>query len=221
VQLEPAWGPPVDTATGVRATALVALARIEGTGCLTLLVDALTDPEKEVRAAAAVALGAVGSDGAGLVLRLKVRLGDADPDVLSECLGGLLAVDPAGNLDFVSSFLTPVESPMGEAAALALGRSRLIEALEPLRNAFDRSISVAMRARLLLSIAILRRPAACEYLLTLLRDADESTAIDALTALKVYAADSRVREQVEAIVQTRKGPRLRASFERDFGRADS
>ena len=55
----------------------------------------MADPARDVRIASAVALGAVGGEAAGLVLRLKVRLGDEDPDVVSECLGGLLAVDAA------------------------------------------------------------------------------------------------------------------------------
>ena len=77
-----------------RAASLVAMARIEGRGALPMLVDAMTDPAKDVRIASAVALGAVGTEAAGLLLRLKIRLGDRDPEVLSECLSGLLAVDP-------------------------------------------------------------------------------------------------------------------------------
>src|SRR4051812_37216665 len=85
VQLEPVWGGAEDSAPPLRAAAVVALARTEGTRSLPPLVDALTDPAKDVRAAAAVALGAVGTEAAGLILRLKVRLGDGDPDVFSEC----------------------------------------------------------------------------------------------------------------------------------------
>jgi hypothetical protein len=83
VQFEPVWGGTEDTAPPLRAAAVVALARVEGSGSLPLLVDALADPAKDVRVAAATALGAVGTEGAGLVLRLKVRVGDSDPDVLS------------------------------------------------------------------------------------------------------------------------------------------
>ena len=64
-----------------------------------------------------VALGAVGSEAAGLVLRLKVRLGDKDPDVFSECLGGLLAVDATANLSIVTEFLDPTDPASCEAAA--------------------------------------------------------------------------------------------------------
>src|SRR5947209_6726852 len=76
VQPEPVWGGQEDSAPPLRAAALVALARVEGSRSLPLLVDAMVDPAKDVRIAAAVALGAVGSEGAGLILRLKVRVGD-------------------------------------------------------------------------------------------------------------------------------------------------
>ena len=134
VQFEPVWGGSEDSAPPLRAAALVALARAEGTFSLPVLVDAMADPAKDVRIASAVALGAVGSEAAGLVLRLKVRLGDKDPDVFSECLGGLLAVDATANLPIVAEFLDPADPPACEAAAMALGRSRLAEALEPLKE---------------------------------------------------------------------------------------
>src|SRR3954463_6573230 len=98
VQFEPVWGGTEDSAPPLRAAAVVALARAEGSSSLPLLVDALADPAKDVRVAAALALGAVGTESAGLVLRLKVRVGDKDPDVLSECLGALLTVNPGENL---------------------------------------------------------------------------------------------------------------------------
>ncbi len=79
VQLEPVWGGPEDTAPPLRAAAIVALARVEGPRSLPVLVDAMADPAKDVRIAAAVALGAVGTEGAGLVLRLKAASGTATP----------------------------------------------------------------------------------------------------------------------------------------------
>src|SRR4051794_33447484 len=71
VQFEPVWGGSEDSAPPLRAAALVALTRAEGAGALPVMVDALADPAKEVRSTAASALGAVGTEAAGLVLRLK------------------------------------------------------------------------------------------------------------------------------------------------------
>ena len=145
IQPEPVWGGTEDSAPPLRAAALVALARAEGTSCLPVLVDAMADPAKDVRIASAVALGAVGGEAVGLVLRLKVRLGDRDPDVVSECLGGLLAVDAAANLPIVVALLDPSDPPGCEAAAMALGRSRLAEALAPLKQCLERCSSSELR----------------------------------------------------------------------------
>ncbi len=112
IQFEPSFGPPVDTAAPLRSAALFALARIGGSDYHCLLVDALTDTEKDVRIAAAQAPAYVGTEAAALVLRLKARLGDDEADVLSECLSGLMTIAPEANLDFVSEFLNPL-APTG------------------------------------------------------------------------------------------------------------
>ena len=72
-------------------------------------------------------------ESAALILRLKGRLGDREPEVLSESLCGLLAGAPKENLPLVSGYLDVDDIPVREAAILALGRSRLPEAFEVLR----------------------------------------------------------------------------------------
>jgi hypothetical protein len=216
VQPEPVWGGVEDSAPPLRAAAVVALARAEGSRALSMLADALADPAKDVRIAAASALGAIGTEGAGLLLRLKVRIGDRDPDVLSECLGGLLAADPGGNLALVTDLLDPSDPDSCEAAAVALGRSRLPEALDLLRKCFEQCCSPELRQQTLLAIAILRRPAATDYLIGLVASEEEPTAIAALTALRIFESDLRLRERVAALVRDRGSPNLRECFERDF-----
>jgi HEAT repeat protein len=216
VQLEPVWGGTEDSAPPLRAAAVVALARAAGSSSLPLLVDALADPAKDVRIAAALALGAVGTEAAGLVLRLKVRVGDDDPDVLSECLGGLLAVDPKENLAIVIEFLEPSNAPTCEAAALALGKSRLPESLGPLTACWQRSHSPVLRQQLLLAIAILRRPAAIDYLMELAASEEEPTAIAALSALKIYMGDPRLCDRIAKLVHERESPTLQAWFVRHY-----
>lgn len=216
VQHEPVWGGTEDSAAPLRAAALVALARAEGTSALPVLVDAMADPEKDVRIASAVALGAVGSEAAGLVLRLKVRIGDDDPDVFSECLSGLLAVDPGDNLAIVSAYLEPRNESACEAAAMALGRSRLVDALDPLKRCLERCINEELRQHILLAIAILRRPSAIDYLIELVTTETEPMAISALSALRIHKDDPQFRERVAKVVQDRKSPKLRAAFDRDY-----
>lgn len=200
VQMEPAWGREEDTAPPLRAAGLAGLTRVNPPGLSTILVDALTDPEREVRIAAALALGAVGSEGAALVLRLKCRLGDNEPEVLSECLHGLLIASSKEHMRFVVGFLDP-DSPTGcEAAVLALGKSRLPEALEPLRQCWDRARLASLRETILLAVAMLRASAAIDFLLDLVAEGPEPSARMALSALKIHRHDPKLVERAERAV---------------------
>jgi HEAT repeat protein len=216
VQLEPVWGGSEDTAAPLRAAAIIALARIEGSSSLPLLVDAMVDPAKDVRIAAAMAMGALGTEAAGLLLRLKARHGDRDPEVLSECLSGLLAVNPRENLPIVTEFLEPSNAARCESAALALGKSRLPEAVDPLKACWQRSFSSEVRQQVLLALAMLRLPVAMDYLIDLVASDSEKDAIAALSALKIHNYDPRLRERLAPVVQKTGSPVLQARFDRDF-----
>ena len=216
VQMEPVWGGSEDTAAPLRAAAILALARIDGEGLLPLLVDSLIDPQKDVRIAAAQALGYNGSETAALLLRLKVRLGDREPDVLSECFTGLLACAPKEYLPLVTVYLDRDDVPSCEAAILALGRSRLLEAFEALRACWNRQPPVVLRETLLLAMVMLRLPAATDFLLDLVAAGPEASALAALSALKIHAHDPRLRQRISDAVVQRNLPTLGARFERDF-----
>jgi HEAT repeat protein len=219
-QLEPVWGGSEDTAVPLRAAAIIAMARIEVAGSLSRLVDAMIDPAKDVRIAAAQALGYVGNEAAGLLLRLKCRIGDRDPDVLSECLSGLLTVDPGENLAWVSAFLDPMDAARCEAPALALGKSRLPEALAPLEACWPRCLSAGLRERILLAIAMLRLPAAIDHLIEIVASDSEKDALAAMSALKIHNYDPRLRERLEEAVRWTNSRVLRSVFDRDFRSAE-
>jgi HEAT repeat protein len=216
VQLEPVFGGSEDTAAPMRSAALFALARIGGSDYHTLLVDSLTDPVKEVRAASAQALAYVGSEAAGLILRLKARIGDQEPEVLSECLSGLLTMQPGENLAFVCEFLDPKNVPQCEAVALALGKSRLSGALDALKNCWKRSYLPDLREQVLLAIAMMRLPAAMDFLMELVASDSESDALAALSALKIHSYDLKLRERLAAAVKNTGNRSLQSRFDRDF-----
>jgi hypothetical protein len=229
VQLEPVWGGDEDAAVPLRALALFALVRLDVPGLLTLLVDALNDPldrvskedqERQVRLAAAQALGLEGSEAAALVLRLKARVGDRDPDVISECLHALLTISTRDHLKFVASFLDPRNEARCEAAALALGRSRSPEALAPLEACWRRATPPALQETILLAVAMLRTPEAVNCLIEIVGDEAERHALMALSALKVHRHDARLAERIEHVVVARGSATLRDRFDRDF-RADA
>jgi len=218
-QFEPVWGGEEDSAGPLRAAAIIALARLEGSGVVILLIDALVDPQKDVRIAAAQALGYVGTGPAGLLLRLKARIGDGEPEVLSECFSGLLTIDPKENLPFVSQFLESGGLARGEAAAIALGNSRLPEAFDALKSCWQRSSSSELREQVLLAIAMLRLPVAIDYLLELVASDSENDALGALSVLKIHKYDPNLRARVAKLVEKKDSRAVQAQFDRDF-RAD-
>ena len=219
VQLEPVWGGSEDTAAPLRAAAILALARLDYHGLLPLLVDALTDSQKEVRTAAAQALGHHGSETASLLLRLKARIGDKEPDVISECLSGLLTCSPKENLPFVSEFLDAGDTSIREAAILALGRSRLPEAFELLKTSMEQR-PIGLNEEFFLAMAMLRLPVATEFLLEVVATESEASATGALSALMIYRYDSALRDRIADAVRKNGSRALMAKFERASGTDD-
>ena len=177
-----------------------------------MLVDCLTDSQKEVRIAAVQALGHHGSEPANLLLRLKARLGDKEPDVLSECLSALLTCAPKDNLPFVSQFLDSADPAICEAAILALGKSRLPDAFDLLKNAL-RQHPIGLNEEIFLAMAMLRHPAATDFLLETVANEAERSASQALSALMIYRYDPNLRDRIADAVRQKGSPHLQAIFE--------
>jgi HEAT repeat protein len=213
VQFEPVWGGQEDAAAPLRAAGILALARIDVHRLLPLLVDALVDPQKEVRIAAAQALGYHGTEPAQLLLRLKSRVGDNEPEVISECLFGLLSCSPRESLAFVAEFLDVADTALCEAAILALGRSRYAEAFELLKAQQQRH-PLGSTDAIFLAMAMLRLPAATEYLLETIAAELEKVASAALSALLIHRYDPGLRERIAAAVRKNGSGALRERFER-------
>ena len=215
-QMEPVYGGRVDTAIDLRAACGLGLARMNHPEVLVELADLLADPESRVRAVAAQAVAYHGGDQGVPLLRLKVLSGDDDATVISECLAALLRLAPASSLPFAARLLDAPEAAISEAAALALGGSRLPEAFDVLRQWWERIGDVALRRTALLAIAMLRRDRALDFLMTLIKDANGPTAREAIAALAVYRHDDAVRQRVEACVTQRKDVDLGKAFAEAF-----
>lgn len=221
-QPEPAYGGPVDTAAELRGICAHGLAGSGHPDAVLELVNLLVDPEWQVRAEAPRALGSSGRFVAEPLLRLKALSGDKEPDVVAECLGGLLAIDSERSLDFVAGFLDSREPGLAQAAALALGESRQEEAVAVLKEACGRCSDPELRRTLLLSIAMTRRPPAFDFLIVLVAEARPGRAAEALAALAIHRHDDRIRERVETVLADRgpaeRGPEAEVHrvFEREF-----
>jgi len=201
-QLEPTWGGSVDTAAEVRALGAMGLAQTDYPEALEEILPLLLDSERDARIGAVRALAAAGLSGGPLLLRLKALSGD-EPEVLGECFAALLRAAPAQSLEFVAKFLDHRDEAIAEAAALALGDSRLESAFAVLREAFERSHGRPVRRTLLLAIALLRRENAIDYLLDLVQNGEAQASADAVAALAMYKDDPNLQARLDRALRAR------------------
>jgi hypothetical protein len=216
-QLEAAWGPPVDTAAALRGHAALGLANGAHPDAAAVIAELLADPEWVTRAGAARAAAALDPDVAVPLLVLKASAGDPQPEVLGDCLRGLLAAAGARALPWVVARLDADEA-VAEQAALALGESRLEPAFAPLRELAEHASGDRRRVALL-ALALLRQDAALAYLLGLVREAARATAAAALEALAIHKHDDRVADAARAAARAHGDPALVAQAEAAFGPA--
>lgn len=209
-QPEPVWGGREDTAAELRGVCAMAYAHGYRPDVLDVLADLLADPERGARAAAATALGDAGHPDAAALLRYKVRIGDPEPEVLSACLGSLLALAPEGALPLVAEQLEQGDD-RAAAAALALGEARRPGAAALLIGWCDRT-TAAMRARVgYPALAMLRDAAATDHLLAQVATAGKTDALAAVAALAPYATDPRLAERLRAQCAASAEPAVRAA----------
>ena len=120
VQPEPVWGGEEDTAATLRGTCALALpscADLARGEVLRVLVDALADRALPVRSDAARAVAQMEGDEAILLLRLKARLGDPEPEVVGQVFDYLFQLEREAALPFVAE----IRSPSGSRRAMASG----------------------------------------------------------------------------------------------------
>jgi hypothetical protein len=219
VQMEPVLGGRVDTAAELRGTCAIGLARTSRVDVLIELAELLADAEPSARASAARAIGNHGRAAGIPLLRHKVRAGDEEPRVTTECLLALLHLDPPASLAFVAGLLERASAPgrfpggLSECAATALGESRLEEAFAVLRDWLPNASARGLGRTALRALAALRRDEAFDYLLYLVRDAEPPLARDAVTALAGHR-DERLRARVQEAASRR--PAIAEAVERAF-----
>jgi hypothetical protein len=215
VQMEPVYGGRVDTAVDLRGASALALAETALVDVLVDLASLLADPEPPVRISAARAISAHGRAAGTPLLHLKALAGDHEPRVVSECLLALLRLDAREELPFVASFLRKGDEA-AEAAAIALGESRLEEALPVLVGWLDPAQRRGLGRTALFAIAALRRDEAVDVLLSLARDEPGPLAREALSALASVGGGDALYERAGVVVEGR--PELKDALARAFGR---
>ena len=166
-QFEPEAGRSVDRAAPLRARAAAGLVRLRHPSRLKIITDMLWDNYQDARLGAVRAAAYDGSDSAELLLRAKALAGDKGEDfpsgpgdggavVLGEVFAALLSLGGAGNIDIVASFLEDADSPepLRQQAALALGESRLPEALPALECVWKAFVDWEIRQGIIFGVAL-------------------------------------------------------------------
>ena len=199
-QMEPSFGPPVDTAGALRGTCTHALVDCPG-----------IDIDKTVRMEAARAIGQVGGVSATLILRLRAMLdpgeaGQEEPEVLGEVYRSLLSLEGAQAIPVVASRLEAGDDLAAEAA-FALADLRTPEALEPLLARLRAGADTWFAGVLLSAIALTRLPEAMDFLVSLIeRDGREAAA--AIEAIGRIAPNAEIRARIQQAVELAGSPRL-------------
>lgn len=218
VQMEGAFGPPVDVAVELRANSAIGLSACGDSDVVVELVPLLVDKADLVRQAAARAIGASGRLAAEAVLKLKVLSGDEEPEVTVECLGALLKLAPERSLALAEPFLRSPDAGLRQATMLALGESRLDAAVELLIAHWPRELDREARRVLLLALATSRQEAAFAFLVELVAEGDLGTAVPAIDALALSLSDPKIEARLrDAIARSEHRPDLERHMEKLLG----
>jgi HEAT repeat protein len=215
-QLEPAWGGPTDTAGGLRARGALGLARQGHVDFMPLMADLLADPEAPVREAAAMAVAHHGDPAGAGLLQLKMRVGDPEPPVILACLSGLISLVPGWGVTKAAAHLHGQDEGLHEVAALALGESRLEDALDQLLSALSSELLPRRRPVLLRALGLHRSDRAVEALLQVVATGNEGDAKAAVGALSVRSGEPGLAERIRVAAARNGGVDLTATIRGAF-----
>ena len=218
-----------DTAAALRGACGVALCQQDHPDALLHAADLLADPEPAARTAGARAVAALGRPAGLPLLRLRASLGDPEPSVVEECFNALLALDPDEQIAFVACFLgAPTTATTGplptvrfgesieEAAALALGSSRLDAALPHLAAWADRLSGSDRRPFAWSALAMLRHEAAWTHLLGRIETGSTRSALEVVQALGPFRSDERLTARIREAAGRRDDREVAMEVERRF-----
>jgi HEAT repeat protein len=214
VQMEPVWGGQEDSATTLRGICLLGLVTcpdVRRETVFRVLVDAMADPSRDVRAEAARAVAEMGGDEAPLLLRLKARMGDKELPVLGQVFDSLLQLEGVGAIGFLAELLDRASEDVRTEAALALGSSRLPEAVEALEQAWETARDPDLRYAVARAIGASRLERGLVFLLAVVKRGRAAEARMALEALSLHRESPEIWRRVEETV-AEAGTAVQAEF---------
>ena len=198
-----------DTAVGLRATAALALAKIDPDSLYELsllLFDKKPDvPTSEpayakssVRSAAARAIGFLRDTGGMPLLAVKLKFPDDEvPDVLAECLESLIFMRPPYLMEIVKPYLEGDDDYLSAIAALSLAENLGSEVLDLLLETFAH-VSKEAKEAIVVAISATRCDKARQLLLDFLDHPDSFVRRGAVKGIKAYM-DDEIKMKLQAI----------------------
>ena len=210
-QLEKSWGPPVDTAGGVRARAVLTMVDRREHEAPMYLGLLLADEIVSCRRAGYEGLAAWGDEVlGGALIRMRIELGEDEPDALGAAFDALLELSSTLHGPYVVGCLKR-KAVVAECAALSLGAARL-DVLGDLVGFYRRAVEDQTAATALVAIGLLRTEASIEALLEVVDDGTVQEAEAALDGLAVHLGDVEVVARVQDVLEERGTPELIASW---------
>jgi len=205
---------PEDVAIGLRATAAVALAKLDPS-CLyelSLLLfdekpDAPTSPinrifvKAPVRKAAAQAIGILGEPGGAVLLATKLKFSrDEVAEVLAECLESLIFMRPPYFMEVVKPYLTCDDEYLVAITALSLAENLGTETLDLLLETLE-NIDDNAKEAVVVAISVIRGSGIRQILFDFLEHPNRFVRRGAVKGIKSYL-DDEVLEKLQQIHNT-------------------
>jgi hypothetical protein len=220
-QPEPTFGPQIDTAAPLRVSCAAALLETRHPYALLEVGPLLADPEPNARSGVASVLGTVGGEACEALLRLKLRAGDPEPQVVGACLQGLLSASFERGFPVVLDSMNGANGEVVRLALLAAGEARDDRALPALCEFVENAVDKETRTAALLALAISRLDGANAYLLGMIEQAPDARALEAISALESLHVDPALAERMRAAAAARGGVVLDAFLARARARPDA
>ena len=214
VQMEAVWGGQEDSATTLRGICLLGLVTcsdVRRDTVLRVLVDGMADPSRDVRAEATRAVAEMGGDEAPLLLRLKARVGDRELPVVGQAFDCLLQLEGSAAVEFLAGFLRRESEDVASEAALALGSSRMPDAVDALERAWETTRDPELRFTIARAISVSRLDRGLDFLLGMLQKGRAADAKTALEALSLHRESPEIWRRVEEAV-AEAGTSVQAEF---------
>src|SRR5258708_18608176 len=207
-QLEPAWGPPVDTAVGLRARGVLALGRLDYADLPIVAAALLADSESPVRQAVADALAATRQRSYAGLLLLRWNIGDEDPLVIMACMAGVLALAPHQALQHLRSALFGSNPPARDAAALVPAQSGRDDALDLLLAYIEGAPLALDGAVALRALGLHRSDRALDFVLKVIATGEIADAEAVIAGLAARRFEAGPVERAREAAQGKSGARL-------------